>query len=93
MTRFPRPVAARRSTLWPNMENMAPAKFRLSLTSRRNGTVQDALQIERDRRYFNRHYNPGDPIDMEWNITPDIEEHFMPAEYPEEPEAETDESG
>jgi hypothetical protein len=22
---------------------------------------------------------------MEWNLTPDIEEHFMPTDYPEEP--------
>ncbi len=72
-------------TLWPKIENMTPAKFRVSLTSRRNGTVQDSLQIERDRRYFNKHYNPGDPIEMEWNLTPDIEEHFMPTDYDETP--------
>ncbi|HZZ28837.1 MAG TPA: hypothetical protein VFE46_12615 [Pirellulales bacterium] len=78
-------AGAEQLTLWPKMENMTPGKFRVSLTSRRNGTVQDSLQTERDRRYFNKHYNPGDPIEIEWNLTADIEEHFMPTDYPDTP--------
>lgn len=75
----------RQLTLWPKMEDMTPENFRLSLTSRRNGTVQDALQIERDKRYFNNHYNPGDAIELDFNLNLDIEEHFMPGDYPDEP--------
>jgi hypothetical protein len=75
-------------TLWPKMENMTPEKMRVSLQSRRNGTLQDALQIERDKRYFNSHHNPGDPIEMDFNLNPDIEEHFLPSEYPDSPPEE-----
>lgn len=75
-------------TLWPKMETMTPEKFRVSLTSRRNATVQDALQIERDKRYFNNHYNPGDPIEMDYNLNPDVEEYFLPSEYPDTPPEE-----
>jgi hypothetical protein len=72
-------------TLWPKMEDITPAKMKVSLQSRRNGMLQDALQIERDRRYFNKHYNAGDPIDISHDLSIDVEEHFLPAEYPEEP--------
>ncbi len=76
-------------TLWPKMEDITPEKFRVSLTSRRNGTVQDALQIERDKRYYNKHYNPGNAIEMDFNLTHDIEEHFMPTDYPDTPPDES----
>jgi hypothetical protein len=72
-------------TLWPKIEDMSPQKMRKSLQVRKQGTLQDALQIERDRRYFNTHYNPGDPIPMDYNLNPDIEEHFLPSVYPEKP--------
>ena len=75
----------RQMTLWPKIEDITPQKMRRSLQVRKQGAVQDALQIERDRRYFNTHYNPGDPIPMDYNLNPDIEEHFLPNEYPEEP--------
>jgi hypothetical protein len=72
-------------TFWPLMENMTPEKFRVSLTARRNGCTQDVLQMERDKRYFNTHYNPGDPIQMDFDFNADVEEHFMPSHYPDSP--------
>ena len=75
-------------TLWPKMEDMTPEKMRLSLQVRKTGSLQDVLQIERDKRYFNKHHNPGDPIEMDYNMNPDVEEHFLPDEYPEEPPAD-----
>lgn len=73
----------RQLTLWPKMENMTRDNMRASLGARRNGTVQDALQIERDKRYFNTNYNPGEPIEIDFNLNIDIEEHYFPTEYPD----------
>lgn len=80
-------------TLWPKMEDMTPDKMRLSPQVRKSGNVQDALQIERDKRYFNKHYNPGDPIETDFNINLDIEEHVMPTDYPETPPPSEDDQG
>lgn len=71
---------------WFKMENGTPEKMKLSLQGRRNGALADVLQADRDRRYFNAHYNPGDPIQMSWNFDLDIEEREYPDEYPEGPE-------
>ncbi len=39
-------------------------------------------------------FRPGDPIEMDFNLNPDIEEHFLPDEYPDAPpdEDQPDES-
>lgn len=78
-------------TFWPNMEDMTPAKLRTSLTCRRKGSGQDILQIERDRRYFNKNFNPGDPIEMDYDFNKDVEEHFMPTDYPDAPPPDSEE--
>jgi hypothetical protein len=78
-------VGDAQKTLWPNMEDMSPVEIRVSLTSRRKGSGQDILQIERDRRYYNKNYNPGDPIEMDYDYNKDVEEHFMPTDYPDAP--------
>ena len=75
----------RQLTLWPKMETMSPEQMRLSLQVRKRGGVQDFIQIERDRRYYNKHFNPGDPIALDYNANPDVEEHFLPTEYPDTP--------
>ena len=75
------------------MEDIAPAPMRASLNARSKGCGEDVLQIERDRRYFNKHHNPGDPIEMDYNFNTAVEEHFMPTEYPDAPpEDQSDES-
>ena len=75
-------------TFWVKIENATPEKMKLSLQGRRNGALADVLQADRDRRYYNAHYNPGDPIQMSWNFDLDVEERQYPDEYPEGPEEE-----
>ncbi len=48
----------------------------------------DILQLDRDITYFNKHYNPGDPIQMDFDYNPDVAERHLPTEYPDEPEPE-----
>ena len=86
-------VGDKQLTFWPNMEDIVPAKMRASLNSRRKGSGEDILQIERDRRYYNKKYNPGDAIEMDYDYNKDVEEHFMPTDYPDaSPENQSDES-
>ncbi len=75
---------------WFKIEDATPEKMRLSAQGRRNGTLQDLLQLVRDLDYFNVKYNPGDPIMVDPDFTPDIEEMRMPPEYPEGPEGDED---
>jgi hypothetical protein len=41
----------------------------------------DILQLHRDLKYFNKHHNPGDPVQMDFNFNPDVEEHDLPPDY------------
>ena len=78
----------KQKTLWPMMENITREKMHVSLSSRRSGSAQDILQIERDRRFFNTNYNPGEPIELDYDMNRDVEEHFMPPDYPDAPPPE-----
>ncbi|MGN6369103.1 MAG: hypothetical protein ACTHN5_12650 [Phycisphaerae bacterium] len=66
---------------WFKMEDATPEKMRLNAAMRRNGTLQDVLQLHRDIRYFNNHHNPGDPIQLDLNFQRDVEEHDLPPDY------------
>lgn len=58
------------------IEDVEPKEMHGALQMRRTGAVKDSLQIERDRRYYNKHVNPGDPIELDYNYNIDVEEHF-----------------
>jgi hypothetical protein len=73
---------------WFKMENATPEDMRLSAQARRRGTRADVFQIVRDVKYYNSHYNPGDPIQLDFNFNKDIEEQQFPTEYPDAPPAD-----
>jgi hypothetical protein len=73
---------------WFKMEGGTPEKMRLNASDRRNGAVMDVLQIVRDLNYFNENYNPGDPIQMDFDFTKDIADHEQPTEYEDSPPEE-----
>lgn len=72
-------------TFWYTMDKATPEQIRMSAQSRRNGALNDILQIDRDLNHFNKNYNPGDPIQMSFNFDPDVEERHLPPEYPDSP--------
>lgn len=72
-------------TFWVRIEEATPERMRLSAARRRNGTLMDLFQLDRDLQYYNKHYNPGDPILFEPNFRPDIEERRLPPDYPDAP--------
>lgn len=80
-------------TFWFRIEEATPQKMKLSVQRRRNGTLMDVMQLHRDITYYNKNYNPGDPLAFEANFTFDIEERSQPNEYPDEPPEGDDENG
>lgn len=79
-------------TFWVKIEDATPENMKISLQGRRNGALMDVLQADRDLRYYNKHYNPGDSIQLSWNFDLDVEERLYPSEYPEEPPENSKES-
>ena len=54
--------------------------------------IQVRTQVKRDFDYYNKHYNPGDPIEYSYNLDMDLEEMNLPTEYLDlPPDAELDE--
>ncbi len=84
-------VGDRYQTTWFNIESTTPEKVRLSLQQRRRGVAADVFQAERDLRYYNKNFNPGDPIQISWNIDIDIAEKDQPSEYDDTPPSDSDE--
>lgn len=78
----------RQMVFWFKMEDATPEKMRLSAQNRRTGTLMDVLQLARDLGYYNKHFNPGDPIEMDYNFNPDVEELRQPTDYPDAPPEE-----
>ncbi len=71
-------------TLWSKMEDITPERIKLSAARRRNGTLMDVLQLDRDLTYYNKNHNPGDPILFEANFTTDLQERRLPQHYADE---------
>jgi hypothetical protein len=46
--------------------------------------------LDRDVRYFNKNFNPGDPITVDFNMNPDVEEKRHSAEYKDAPPPDHD---
>lgn len=80
-------------TLWVNMADASPRQMRLSAQGRRRGILKDVEQLDRDLKYYNKHYNPGDPVTMIWDLTKDMEEKGESSEYQDVPPEEEDENG
>jgi hypothetical protein len=77
-------------TFWVMMEEATPSQMRNSAQLRRNGFLSDAIQLDRDVRHYNKHYNPGDPIEVEYNLFPDVDENRHPGEYKDAPPPDDD---
>lgn len=67
-------------------------RSRPRITGRRNCTLLDFLQLFRDVDYYNTHFNPGDPVEIDPDFTPVIEELRMSDEYPESPPDDSDDA-
>jgi len=77
-------------TFWRTIDKLTPDQFRTTLAATRLRIRGEVLQADRNRRYYNKNYNPGDQILMDWDLNRDVNESRMPTSYPDE--APSDES-
>jgi hypothetical protein len=80
-------------TFWVNIEDATREQMRNSTQWRRNGVLADCIQLDRDVRHYNKHFNPGDPIEVEFNLRPDVEEKRHSGEYRDAPPDDDDSDG
>jgi hypothetical protein len=77
-----------RLRLWVSMENATREQMHVSARLRWNGMLDDGMQLDRDLRHFNKHFNPGEPIVVDYDMNKDIHERRLPTEYPDVPPPE-----
>ncbi len=70
---------------WFKLEDATPEKMRLAAQHKRRGIAAAVFQAERDVAYYNKHYNPGEPIEIDWNLNADVAERQQSGEYDDMP--------
>src|SRR5690348_12205251 len=76
---------------WSAIDSIAVENMRYSINARRDKSVDGLVKATVDARYFNKHHNPSDPIQVETDLTQDVSEKLMPTLYDDKPPA--DEAG
>jgi hypothetical protein len=77
-------------TFWVNIEDATREQMWNSAQWRRNGVLADCIQLDRDVRHYNRHFNPGDPLAVDYNMNPDVQEKRNSPEYKDVPPPDDD---
>ena len=67
--------------LWSAMEDISVENMHYSINARRDKLVNGAVKAIIDAEHFNTHYNPGDPIRVETDLTQDVIEKRQPGLY------------
>lgn len=60
--------------LWGDMRDRQRGFMEIALQHRRNLVLRDCRQLKVDMDSFNQNYNDGEPIQLSFNFTNDIEE-------------------
>ena len=71
--------------MWFLMEEATPEKMRLSAGWRRRGLQAGCFQLDRDLNYFNKNYNPGEPLEVSYDFSQDVVERQEHGEYDDTP--------
>jgi hypothetical protein len=71
--------------LWAEMYELNPEEMRGSLQSRSSGTYGRVKQIDRDKNYFDKNVNPGDPIEISFNYDQRLADDKHSTEYEDRP--------
>lgn len=71
--------------LWSAMDKITVENMTYSINARRDKLVGGALRAIIDSEYFNKHHNPGDPIEFETDLTKDVNEKRQPTLYDDVP--------
>ena len=70
--------------LWGELMKMKPKQVKMSLTQRVHGLGTRAVQIDRDKTYYNEKNTDGAHIELEFNLTLFVENAKHPTEYSNE---------
>ena len=62
-------------TYWDDIRTASRDHMELAFQQRRVAIVADCCQLNTDVESFNQNHNKGEPIQMFWDFTYDIEEH------------------
>lgn len=60
--------------LWADIRSASRSHMQIALQQRRQQIVGDCRQLKNDCDYYNDNKNPGDPIQIVFNFTIDLEE-------------------
>lgn len=71
--------------LWSAIDEITVENMTYSINARRDKLVNGAVKAIIDAEHFNKHYNPGDPIKIETDLTKDVNEKRSPDRYNDTP--------
>lgn len=75
--------------LWGELMKMKPAHVNMSFKQRLHGLGNRAVQLDRDKTYYNDNNTDGGRIDLDYDLNLFVQNAQNPVEYPEErPEGE-----
>lgn len=77
--------AKSQKTLWKVIDDMSPDEMRMSYQMTRRRCGGEVFQKQRAIDWYNKHINPGEPIETSWDYDADRKDQAMPTEYPESP--------
>ena len=67
--------------MWATIETATPKHMHVSLQQRRSAILQDCVQLDNDKDYFNDHNSHGAVIQLSFDFSEDVEEARLPTEY------------
>ena len=73
----------KQETFWDDITTAQPEHMHMAFQQRRRLIVSDCHQLKTDVASYNDNWNPGNPIQMSWDFTEDVEELDQPTEYPD----------
>lgn len=77
-------------TFWVNIEDATREQMRNATQWRRNGVLADCIQLDRDVRHYNKHFNTDEPIAVEFDLSDDVAEKRHASEYQDAPPDDED---
>lgn len=69
---------------WGELMRMKPQHVKMSMQQRLLGLANRAIQLDRDKTYYNEHNEFGAQLELDYDLNPHVENSKNPTEYPDE---------
>jgi len=76
--------------LWSSIDAITPEAMTASINDRRDKLVDGAVKMVIDAEHYDKHYNTGDSIRVETDLTKDVKEKRQPGLYDDVPPDDDD---